>query len=41
VDLINKENVSDPIGDDGNIRQQDTPYEVNVLDESSESPAEL
>jgi len=41
VDLINKENVSDPIEDDGNIQQRDTPYEVNVLDESSESPAEL
>jgi len=41
IDLIRKGSVLDPIEDDDDIEWPDNPYEVNALDESSESPVEL
>jgi len=41
MDLIRKDSVLDPIEDDDDIDWPDSPYEVNALDESSESPTEL
>jgi len=41
MDLIRKDSVLDPNEDDDDIDWSDSPYEVNALDESSESPTEL
>jgi len=41
MDLIRKDRVLDPMEDDNDIDWPDSPYEVNALDESSESPTEL
>jgi len=41
MDLIRKDSLLDPIEDDDDIEWPDNPYEVNTLDESSESPTEL
>jgi len=41
LNLIRKNSVLDPIEDDDDITWPDSPYEVNALDESSESPTEL
>jgi len=41
MDFIHKDSVLDPIEDDDDIEWPDNPYEINALDESSESPTEL